>query len=97
MAAVRAGVTPGLAIQFMLVGASTLTHGWALAVAGVAIVLGVDGVLHRDLVAWPANLLCSGVLPATVTMLRHRVVEARLPRNLFVYFFVAAFAGGCLG
>jgi uncharacterized membrane protein len=93
----RAGVTPGLAMQFLLAGALTLMHGWALVVIGVGIVLGVDAVLPRDLLAWPANLLCSGVLPGTVTTLLHRVVEARLPRNFFVYFFVTAFAGSFLG
>ncbi len=93
----RAGVTPGLTLQFMLVGALTLMHGWALAVVGTAVVLGVDAVQHRDLAAWPANLLCSGILPATVTILLHRLAEARLPRNYFVYFFVTAFAGSFLG
>jgi len=89
----RAGVTPGLTVQFLLISALTLMHGWALAVVGAGIVLLADALQHRDLGDWPVNLLCSGVVPATVTWLLHRVVEARLPHNYFVYFFVTAFGG----
>jgi uncharacterized membrane protein len=89
----RAGITPGLTVQFLLTSALTLMHGWALAVVGVGIVLLADAVQHRALADLPANLLCSGIVPATVTWLVHRVVEARLPHNYFVYFFVTAFAG----
>ena len=45
------------------------------------------------LAAWPANLLCFGIVPATATTLIHRLLEARLPHNYFVYFFGTAFAG----
>jgi uncharacterized membrane protein len=89
----RAGVTPGLTLQFLLVSALTLMHGWSLAVIGIGVVLGTDGLQHGGLAAWPANLLCFGLVPATTTALVHRLVEARLPRNYFVFFFVTAFAG----
>jgi uncharacterized membrane protein len=89
----RAGVTPGLTLQFLLVSALTLMHGWSLAVIGTGIVLGADGLQHGGLGAWPANLLCFGIVPATATALIHRTLEARLPRNYFVYFFGTAFAG----
>jgi uncharacterized membrane protein len=89
----RAGVTPGLTLQFLLVSTLTLMHGWSLAVIGIGVVLGVDGLQHGDLAAWPANLLCFGVVPATTTTLVHRLVERHLPHNYFVYFFVTVFAG----
>jgi uncharacterized membrane protein len=89
----RAGVTPGLTLQFLLVSALTLMHGWALAVIGIGVVLGADGLQHGSLAAWPANLLCFGVVPATTTALIHRLVRARLPHNYFVYFFGTVFAG----
>lgn len=92
----RAGVTPGLTQQFLLVSALTLMHGWSLAVIGVGVVLGVDGLQHGDLAAWPANLLCFGVVPATTTALVHRLVQRRLPHNYFVYFFCTVFAGSLL-
>ena len=89
----HAGITPGLTLQFLLVSALTLMHGWSLAVIGIGVVLGVDGLQHGGLAAWPANLLCFGIVPATSTALIHRLVEARLPHNYFVYFFGTAFAG----
>jgi uncharacterized membrane protein len=92
----RAGVTPGLTLQFLLVSALTLMHGWSLAVIAVGIVLGVDGLQHGDLAAWPANLLCFGVVPATTTALVHRLVQRHLPHNYFVYFFATVFAGSLL-
>ena len=92
----RAGITPGLKLQFLLVSALTLMHGWALAVIGVGVVLAADVVQHGGLDAWPANLLCLGLVPAATTTLVHRVVAARLPRNYFVYFFGTVFAGSIL-
>ncbi len=89
-------MTPGLTLQFLLVGALTLMHGWSLAVIGVSIVLGAEALQHGGIGAWAANLLCFGVVPATTTALIHRLLEARLPRNYFVYFFGAAFAGSLL-
>jgi uncharacterized membrane protein len=92
----RAGVTPGLTVQFLLISALTLMHGWALAVVGAGVVLLADALQHHNLADLPVNLLCSGVVPATVTWVVHRVVEARLPHNYFVYFFVTAFGGSFL-
>jgi uncharacterized membrane protein len=89
----HAGVTPGLTLQFLLVSALTLMHGWSLAVIGIGVVLGAEGLQHGGLAAWPANLLCFGIVPATSTALVHRLVEARLPRNYFVFFFGTAFVG----
>jgi uncharacterized membrane protein len=89
----RAGVTPGLTLQFLLVSTLTLMHGWSLAVVGIGVVLGADGLQHGGLAAWPANLLCFGIVPATTTALIHRLVAARLPHNYFVYFFGTVFAG----
>lgn len=45
---------------------------------------------------WPANLLCSGLVPIGATVPVHRVVAARLPHNYFVYFFVTLLAGSVL-
>ncbi len=92
----RAGVTPGLTVQFLLVSALTLMQGWSLAVLGAGLVLAVDGLTHGDLAAWPANLVCFGIVPATATTLLHRLLEARLPHNYFVYFFGTVFAGSML-
>jgi len=93
----KAGITPGLSVRFLLLTALTLMHGWQLAVIGAALVLGVLGVSGQA--AWGsfgANLLCMGVVPALATAWLHEFVHARLPHNYFVYFFVTVFVGSAL-
>jgi uncharacterized membrane protein len=92
----RAGITPGLTLQFLLVPALTLMHGWRLALVGVGALLAADGLQHGDWAAWPANLLCSGAVPALLIAALQRAVERRLPHNYFVYFFVTVFLGSML-
>jgi uncharacterized membrane protein len=94
----KAGITPGLSVRFLLVTALTLMHGWQLAiVAGalVLIVLSVVGIADWQL--FGANLLCMTVVPALFTAWFHEQVHARLPHNYFIYFFVTTFLGAALG
>jgi uncharacterized membrane protein len=93
----KAGITPGLSVRFLLVTALTLMHGWQLAiVAGalVLIVLSVVGIADWQL--FGANLLCMTVVPALFTAWFHEQVHARLPHNYFIYFFVTTFLGAAL-
>ena len=94
----KAGITPGLSVRFLLVTALTLMHGWQLAVIGAALVLGVltlTGQASWD--SFGANLLCMAIVPALFTAWFHEFVHARLPHNYFVYFFVTVFVGAALG
>jgi uncharacterized membrane protein len=93
----KAGVTPGLSVRFLLVTALTLMHGWQLAVAGSALVLAV--LTHAGGAEWShygANLFCMAVVPALFTAWLHEQVHARLPHNYFIYFFLTVFVGGVL-
>ena len=93
----KAGITPGLSLRFLLVSALTLMHGWQLAVIGGAMALAV--LCYAGQAAWPsfgADLLCVAVVPALVTAWLHEQVHARLPHNYFVYFFVTVFLGSAL-
>ena len=93
----KAGITPGLSVRFLLVTALTLMHGWQLAVIGGALVLAVLCVAGQA--AWSsfgANLLCMAVVPALFTAWFHELVHARLPHNYFIYFFVTVFLGSAL-
>lgn len=93
----KAGITPGLSVRFLLVTALTLMHGWHLAVAGGALVLAV--LTYAGGAEWAhfgPNLLCTTVVPALFTAWLHEQVHARLAHNYFVYFFVTVFAGGAL-
>jgi uncharacterized membrane protein len=95
----RAGVTPGLSFQFLLVAALTLMHGARLALVGVAVVLAAECLQAGGAApwtAWGANLVCYGLLPVAFVTALHRVVQRTLPRNYFVYFFVTVFAGSML-
>lgn len=79
-----------------LAGASlaALMFGARLAAASLAVVLAVMGLTGRIA---PEALALQGIfytlLPALFTIAIQRLVEARLPRNIFVYIFVSGFAG----
>jgi uncharacterized membrane protein len=93
----KAGITPGLSVRFMMVTALTLMHGWQLAIIGGAMVLAV--LAWAGQAAWGsfgADLLCMAVVPAVATAWVHELVHSRLPHNYFVYFFVTVFAGSAL-
>jgi uncharacterized membrane protein len=93
----KAGITPGLSVRFLLITALTLMHGWHLAVTAGALVLAVMSYL--GLAEWSLfgpNLLCMAIVPALFTAWLHERVHARLPHNYFVYFFVTTFLGSAL-
>lgn len=95
--AMKAGITPGLSVRFLLVTALTLMHGWRLAVVGGALVLAV--LSFAGAAEWSnfgANLLCMAIVPALCTAWLHEFVHARLPPNYFIYFFVTTFLGSML-
>jgi uncharacterized membrane protein len=93
----KAGITPGLSVRFLLVTALTLMHGWQLAVIGSVLVLGVlDFTGQAAWESFGANLLCMAILPALVTARFHELVHARLPHNYFIYFFVTVFLGAAI-
>ena len=89
----------GATIQFHLLGATLayLMFGLPLAVlmmTVVALLAAAIGTLPWETVALTA--LVSGVLPATIAHGILRTTEARLPDNLFIYVFVAAFFGAAV-
>jgi len=93
----KAGITPGLSLRFLMVTALTLMHGWQLAVIGGALALAVLTVVGlADWGSFGANLLCVAIVPAAVTVQIHQLVHARLPHNYFIYFFLTVFVGSAL-
>lgn len=90
----RAGVTDYLTIYFLGLTTLTLMFGWDLAVLVGSVVMLVMTLLGIE--SWqmlPVNLVCSVLIPAGVSILILRIVEAKLPKNFFVYMFLCAFAG----
>jgi uncharacterized membrane protein len=95
--AMKAGITPGLSVRFLLMTALTLLHGWHLAVVAGALVLALLSYLGlADWSLYGANLLCMVAVPALFTAWLHEQVHARLPHNYFIYFFVTTFLGSAL-
>jgi uncharacterized membrane protein len=95
----RAGITPGLSFQFLLVAVLALMHGWRLALVGVGAVLAGECLLQggwAPWTAWGANFLCYGVVPVAFVAALHRAVQRWLPHNYFVYFFGTVFFGSML-
>ena len=93
----KAGITPGLSVRFLLVTALTMMNGWQLAIVGGALVLVVLSVVGiADWSLYGANLLCMAVVPALFTAWFHEQVHSRLPHNYFIYFFVTTFLGSAL-
>jgi len=94
MWSMRAGISPGLGIHFLGVTALTLIFGWDLAiVAGTFSLLGMVLVGREGWDSLPVNAVCSVLLPALVSYLIWRLVEAKLLKNFFVYLFVCGFFG----
>lgn len=95
--AMKAGITPGLSVRFLLVTALTLMHGWRLAVVAGALVLAVlSAVGAAEWSSFGANLLCTAVIPALFTARLHEFVHDRLPHNFFIYVFVTTFLGAAV-
>jgi uncharacterized membrane protein len=89
-------VSVGDGMDLHLAGASlaALMFGARLAAGALAVVLAVMGLSGRIA---PDALALQGIfytlLPALLSVGIQRLVEARLPRNVFVYIFVSGFAG----
>jgi uncharacterized membrane protein len=95
--AMKAGLTPGLSVRFLLVTALTLMHGWHLAVVAGALVLAMLSWLGlAEWTLYGTNLLCMAVVPALFTAWLHERVHAHLPHNYFIYFFLTTFLGAAL-
>lgn len=97
----KAGVRPGLNLHLLGATAATLMFGRPLASLALTLVLAAvtlnTGWLTGDWRAgWESfalNALCLAILPTAVSERVLRFVERRLPANIFVYLFCAAFFG----
>jgi len=94
--ALRAGITPGLSLHFLMMSALTLMQGTALALVAAGLVTAADALWHGTPAAWPASFVCAGLVPVAATALVHRAVARFLPHHYFVYFFVTVFAGSMI-
>lgn len=95
--AMKAGITPGLSVRFLMMTALTLMNGWQLALIGAGLALAALTLAGQaDWSSFGANLLCMGVVPALFAAWWHEFIHARLPHNYFIYFFLTVFLGAAL-
>jgi uncharacterized membrane protein len=101
----KAGAKPGLNLHLLGATAFTLMFGRQLAIVGLGIVLAAvtfnaslkgAGSALDGWQPFALNALALTVVPVLVAHAVLRFVERRLPPNIFVFFFVAAFFGGAL-
>lgn len=93
----RYSVKPGLALH--LFGATILTLMFGPRLAQLALYLVVAGVAATGMAgfdAYPASALLTGAVPVWVSYSLFRLVERRLPANIFVFIFVAGFLTAAL-
>jgi uncharacterized membrane protein len=93
----KAGITAGLSVRFLMITALTLMHGWQLALIAGALALAM--LCFTGQAAWSsfgADLLCMALVPALFSAWFHEQVHARLPHNYFIYFFITVFLGSAL-
>jgi uncharacterized membrane protein len=90
----RAPIGSGMDLHLAGASLAALMFGTRLAAVSLAVALAV--LAFTGHIA-PESLALQGVaymlLPALLTVAIQRLVQARLPRNIFVYIFVAGFAG----
>ncbi|MCS6786555.1 MAG: energy-coupling factor ABC transporter permease [Thiobacillaceae bacterium] len=93
---IRTGIKPGL--SFHLLGATVLTLMFrpAFALLALALVTAALAVWDGQYLAYPANLLVTGVVPVAVSWAIYRLADRRLPNHLFIYIFVNAFFGAAI-
>lgn len=93
----KAGVKPGLTLHLLGAAALTLMFDLPLAILGMLAVLALTSL--NGAAGWAAfglNAWLTAVLPCAVAWAGLRLVERRLPRNIFVYLLVGAFANASL-
>jgi uncharacterized membrane protein len=95
--AIGGRVGPGVHIHLLGATILYLMFGLPLAIVGMTLVAAAATVAGGgEWLALAGRALLAGALPVLASHLVLRAAEARLPANLFVYVFVAAFFGGAL-
>lgn len=96
----KAGILPGLTLHQLGVTLLYLMFGWEFALIGVTLVLiGLTGNGGAGWEVFGWNGIVMGMVPITVSLVVHRLVDQRLPNNYFIYIFLGAFfgAGAAMG
>lgn len=82
----------GVQLHFIGAAVATLMFGWRFALWAMAVVSVAAVAAGVAWQGWALDFVATGVLPVAVAHAAWRI-EQRLPANLFVYVFIAAFFG----
>ncbi|MCK8064077.1 MULTISPECIES: energy-coupling factor ABC transporter permease [Vibrio] len=95
--ATQAGVKEGLQIHFLALTTLTMMHGWRMAFLISIPAMLVNHLLYDvSLLQLPTSLVLSALLPIFISYLVFLLSYHYLPRNIFVFIFVAGFFNGAI-
>lgn len=95
--ATQAGVKEGLQIHFLALTTLTMMYGWRMAFLISIPAMLVNHLLHNvSLLQLPTSLVLSALLPIVISYLVFLLSYHYLPRNIFVFIFVAGFFNGAI-
>lgn len=95
--ATQAGVKEGLQIHFLALTTLTMMYGWRMAFLISIPAMLVNHLLHDvSLLQLPTPLVLSALLPIFISYLVFLLSYHYLPRNIFVFIFVAGFFNGAI-
>ncbi|MFH4498377.1 energy-coupling factor ABC transporter permease [Vibrio diabolicus] len=95
--ATQAGVKEGLQIHFLALTTLTMMYGWRMAFLISIPAMLVNHQLHDvSLLQLPTSLVLSALLPIFISYLVFLLSYHYLPRNIFVFIFVAGFFNGAI-
>ncbi|MCR9984571.1 energy-coupling factor ABC transporter permease [Vibrio diabolicus] len=95
--ATQAGVKEGLQIHFLALTTLTMMYGWRMAFLISIPAMLVNHLLHDvSLLQLPTSLVLSALLPIVISYLVFLLSYHYLPRNIFVFIFVAGFFNGAI-
>lgn len=94
---IKAGVSPGLTFHYLGATLLTLMFGWQLAIIALSLVLfGTNVSLGGEWQGFALTMLCKGALPVLLSHGLLRLVQRKLPANVFIYIFLNAFLTAAL-
>ncbi|MGI3095820.1 energy-coupling factor ABC transporter permease [Vibrio diabolicus] len=95
--ATQAGVKEGLQIHFLALTTLTMMYGWRMAFLICIPAMLVNHLLHDvSMLQLPTSLVLSALLPIFISYLVFLLSYHYLPRNIFVFIFVAGFFNGAI-
>ena len=95
--ATQAGIKEGLHIHFLALTTLTMMYGWRMAFLISIPAMLVNHLLHDvSLLLLPTSLVLSALLPIFISYLIFLLSYHYLPRNIFVFIFIAGFFNGAI-